>query len=64
MFIRHDQPVTEYLWIIVARIIADSTVKNQPYQGLENPQTGMVSPDSSMEPMRALFLDSTRGLLE
>ena len=52
MFIQHFQLVKEYLWIVVAKIIVDSTVKNQPYQGLENPQIGMVSADSSMEPTR------------
>ena len=61
MFIQHFQLVKEYLWIVVAKIIVDSTVKNQPYQGLENPQIGMVSADSSMEPTRVQFLNSTWG---
>ena len=28
MFIQQSQPIKGYLWIIVARIIVDSTVKN------------------------------------
>ena len=61
-FIRRFQPVKEYLWIVVARTIIDRTVMNQPYEGLEKSQTGMVFADSSMETIRVLCLDSTRGL--
>ena len=35
----------------------------EPYQGInKNPLIGMVSADSSVEPVRALFLVFTRGL--
>ena len=63
MFIKHFQPIKGYLWTIVAKIIVDSAVKNQPYQGVENPQIGMVSIDSFMESLRALLLDFKRGLI-
>ena len=62
MFIQHFRSINGYLWIIGSRINVDSTVKNKPYERLENPQTGMVSVDLSMESMRASFLNSKRGL--
>ena len=63
MLIKHFQPIKGYLWTIVAKIIVDSAVKKQPYQGVEKPQTGMVSIDVFMESLRALLLDSKRGLI-
>ena len=52
IFIQHfQQPIQEYLWIVVARKIVGLTVKNQPYQGInKNPVIGMVSADSPQNP--------------
>ena len=57
MFIQYfQQPIQDYLWIVVTKKVVALTVKNQPYEGInKNPVIDMVSADSAIEPMRVCF---------